>query len=249
MLGAVTGSFLNVCIDRLPRGQSLLHPPSHCPQCQQHLRVPDLIPIISYLWLRGRCRICGAGIPLRIVIVETLTAVLFACLWWYYGFHLQLLFFILFSCLFIVLFFIDLEHGLILNKIVYPAIVVVLCIAPFRPDLVIPGSLTGISILNALIGGGVAFGIFLAIVFLSRGGMGWGDVKMALLIGLVTGYPLILVALLISIFSGAVLAILLIVFRLRKRRDPIPFGPFLSVGALSALFWGSLIYNWWINLF
>ena len=244
ILGAVIGSFLNVCIDRLPVGQSLRRPPSHCPACQRRLGFWDLIPVVSYLWLRGRCRYCSAAIPRRILIVEVGTGLLFAFLWWRYGFDLQLLFFIFFGCLFIVLFFIDLEHGLILNKVVYPAAIVTLCIAPFRPDLGTANSLIGIGIIDSLVGGGIAFGLFLLVALVSRGGMGWGDVKMAGLVGLATGFPLVLIALFISVVTGALVSVVLLFSRLKRRKDPIPFGPFLSLGAMATLFWGDAIYAW-----
>ena len=121
LFGIAVGSFLNLCIDRLPTGRSLLYPPSHCDACQHRLSVKDLIPIFSYLWLHRRCRYCQAAIPQRVFWVEVGSGLLFALLYWYYGLSIELAVTAFYCCLFMVLGVIDLEHRLILNKITYPA--------------------------------------------------------------------------------------------------------------------------------
>jgi leader peptidase (prepilin peptidase)/N-methyltransferase len=242
LLGVAVGSFLNVCIDRLPGGESLVIPPSHCASCQHRLGARDLIPVFSYLWQRGRCRYCQAAIPRRLLWVEVGTAVLFGLLYWHYGLSIELAVAALYCCLFILLMVIDLEWGLILNKVVYPACGVALIIAIFLPQLeIVP------EIKRALIGGGIGLGLFLLIVFVSRGGMGWGDVKMAALIGLVTGFPLILVALLLAVISGGLVSGVLLLLKAKQRRETVPFGPFLSLGAMATLFWGSSILDWYLQ--
>jgi leader peptidase (prepilin peptidase)/N-methyltransferase len=247
LLGMVVASFLNVCCDRLPVGESLVYPPSHCPACSRRLAAKDLIPVFSYLWLRGRCRYCQAAIPRRLLWVEIGTAVLFGFVYWRYGLGIELAIILFYSCLFIVLLVIDLEHGLILNKVVYPAMAVALLISIFRifsPDLeIVPG------IKEAAIGGGIGLGLFLLVVLISRGGMGWGDVKMAALIGLVVGSPLVFVALLMGIILGGLVAAVLLLFKIRKRKETIPFGPFLSLAAIATLLWGSNILSWYLGLF
>ncbi|MFC1870367.1 prepilin peptidase, partial [Chloroflexota bacterium] len=120
LLGVAVGSFLNVCIDRLPGGGSLLKPPSRCPACQRRLTPRDLIPVFSYLWLRGRCRYCQSPIPRRVLWVELSTGLMFVFLWWQYGPTLELGIVTFYFCLLIVILVIDLEQGLILNKVVYP---------------------------------------------------------------------------------------------------------------------------------
>ncbi len=140
LLGAAVGSFLNVCIDRLPAGKSLLRPPSSCDACQRRLRLRDLIPVISFLWLRRRCRHCEALIPWRVLWVEAATAVMFAFLYWYYGLGVELTMAIFYSSLFIVLLVIDLEHRLILNRVVFPAAVTALLVDGFVP----PGEIFGL---------------------------------------------------------------------------------------------------------
>ena len=143
VVGSAVGSFLNVCIDRLPRGQSLVGPPSHCAACGKRLAVFELIPIVSYLWLRGKCRACGARIPKRVLVVELLTGLLFTAISLSYGFGIEFLVLAVYASLFLILAFIDLEHGLILNKIVYPAILISLVLSPFWPSLGFPREFLG----------------------------------------------------------------------------------------------------------
>jgi len=253
LLGMVVASFLNVCIDRLPSNESLLFPASHCASCHRRLVIKDLIPVFSYLWLRGRCRYCQAPIPRRILWVEIGTGALFGYLYWHYmvwhhGLGIELALTAFYSCLFIVLMVIDLEHGLILNKIVYPAMAVTLLTSIFF-SIFLPQIEIVPFIGRAAIGGGIGLVLFLLIVLASRGGMGWGDVKLAALIGIVTGFPLVFVALLMGIILGGLVAVLLLALRIKKRKETIPFGPFLSVAAIVTLLWGSDILNWYRGLF
>ncbi|MDH5695723.1 MAG: A24 family peptidase [Dehalococcoidia bacterium] len=145
-----------------------------------------------------------------------------------------------YCCLFIVLLVIDLEHGLILNKVIYPGAGVALIIDVFVPQ---PGIIYG------TIGGGVGLALFLIPALIYRGGLGWGDVKMAALIGLVTGFPLIFVALLLAVIIGALVAGILLAFKIKRRKEAIPFAPFLSVATLVTLLWGSNILSWYQGLF
>jgi leader peptidase (prepilin peptidase)/N-methyltransferase len=215
LLGMVVASFLNVCCDRLPVGKSIVYPPSHCPACRRRLRAKDLIPVFSYLWLRGRCRYCQAPIPRRLLWVEIGTGVLFGLVYWRFGLSLELPIILVYSCIFIVLLVIDLEHRLVLNKVVYPAMALALLISIlfsfFLPQLeIVPG------IAPAAIGGGIGLGLFLLIVLASRGGMGCG---------------------------------LLLSLKIKRRREAIPFAPFLSLAAIVTLLWGSNILNWYLGLF
>ncbi len=240
LIGIAIGSFLNVCIDRLPAGQSLLGPPSHCPACQRRLAPKDLIPIFSYLWLRGHCRYCRAPIPKRILWVELGTGLMFALLWWLYGLTPELGIMSFYFCLLIIILVIDMEQGIIPNKVVYPAAAIALVIALFTSN---PG------IIQVLLGGGLGLVIMLLIAIISRGGIGWGDVKMAGLVGLLTGFPLVLVSLLLSIVGGGITALVLLIFKIKKRKQTIPFGPFLSLGTMVTLLWGASILNWYLQLF
>ncbi len=240
MLGLVVGSFLNVCIDRLPAKKSLAYPPSHCDTCQHPLKIWDLIPVVSYLWLHGKCRYCGARIPQRILWVELSTGILFACLFWRYGLTLEFPLIAFYTCILFVLAVIDLRHKLILNIIVYPAAAIALIIGFFLPEF---------DIYKGLLGGAVGFTILLIPALVSRTGMGWGDVKMAGLIGLMTGYPRVFVGLLGGIMLGGVTAVTLIILKKKSRKDTIPFGPFLALGAFLALIYGQELLDWYLALF
>ena len=257
--GAVVASFLNVCIDRLPAGESLVFPPSHCGSCGKRLGARDLVPILSFLFLRGRCRYCGVKLPNRLVWVEAGTAALFGYLLWHYGLSWDLALALFYGALFVVLSVIDLERQLILNRIVYPAAVVVLVVSIFLSParFIDPGgtdfsraiaSLPQAGILQALIGGAAGLVVFTLIIILSRGGMGWGDAKLAGLIGAMTGY-LVPVAIFVAVIIGGLLAILLLALRLKKRKEGIPFGPFLALGGMITVLWGADIANWYLGRF
>lgn len=236
LIGIAVGSFLNVVIDRLPNDQSLLRPPSHCPNCNTQLARKDLIPILSYLRLRGRCRYCQSRIPQRMLWIELATGIVFALLWWHYGPWAEFALLAVYFCLFEVIFFIDLDHQLILNKIVYPASIFALATVSLNPEVSLP---------EALIGGAVGLGLLLGVVIASRGGMGLGDVKMAGLMGLALGFPVIFVALFVGIVIGGIFAIGLLLMKKRGRKAAIPFGPFLAIGAVTALIWGQSIWDWY----
>jgi len=246
ILGLVVGSFLNVCIDRLPQNKSIAYPPSHCEACQHKLAAKDLIPVFSYLRRRGRCRYCQVSIPRKLLWVELATAVIFALLYWHYGLSAELGVLAFYACLFIIIFVIDLEHSLILNKVVYPAMVVALLLSlypwPWLSESI------GMRVAYAALGGTAGFAIFLLIALVSRGGMGWGDVKLAALIGLATGFPLVFVAIIMAAILGGIVAVVLLATRRRGRREMIPFGPFLAVAAMVTLLWGSSILSWYLGL-
>jgi len=151
-----------------------------------------------------------------------------------------------YACLFIVIFVIDLEHGLILNKVVYPSMVVALLLA-LLPQPWLTQSL-GMRVAYAALGGAIGFGIFLLIAIVSRGGMGWGDVKLVALIGLATGFPLVFLSIIMGAILGGVVAVAMVVAKKKQRRQTIPFGPFLAVAAMITLLWGSNIMNWYLGL-
>jgi len=252
IMGLLVGSFLNVCIDRLPQNKSIAYPPSHCEACQHKLSTKDLIPVFSYLRLRGRCRYCQASVPKRLFWVELATALIFALLYWHYGLSVELGVMAFYACLFTIIFVIDLEHGLILNKVVYPSMVVALLLAllpqswltqvTWLTQVIEPG------IASAALGGAIGFAIFLLIALVSRGGMGWGDVKLAALIGLATGFPLVFVAIIMGAILGGIVAVPLLIAKKRNRRETVPFGPFLAVAAMVTLLLGSNILNWYLGL-
>jgi len=238
LLGLAISSFLNVCIDRLPERASIVSPPSHCPACGRRLAPFDLIPLVSYFLLRGQCRNCGAPIPRRVLLVEAMTGLLFVLLWYHYGSSLQLLLATLYTCFFIVIFFIDLERHLVLNRVIYPAIIVALLAIPITPNH---------DVVKLVGGGAIGFGVLFLIAFIYPAGMGMGDVKLATFIGLVLGFPPVFVALLISFVAGGLIGGGLLVTGLKGRKDPIPFAPFLVAGGMAAMLYGQQIIDWYVR--
>lgn len=239
-LGLAVGSFLNVCMDRLPRGASLLHPASHCDSCGRRLTPKDMVPLLSYMWLRGRCRVCGAAIPRRVPVVEAVTGLVFLFLWWHYGPSIRLPLSLLYSALLLVTFVIDLEHGIVLNVMVYPAVVLALALSPLWP---------GLGPVRAVEGGALGLGLMLLPYLAYRGGMGFGDVKLAAFMGLVVGFPNVVVAFLLAAVSGGLVALILLATRVKGRKDAIPFGPFLATATWVIMLWGQQLLDWYLNLF
>jgi leader peptidase (prepilin peptidase)/N-methyltransferase len=257
-LGLLVGSFLNVCIDRLPLKQSIASPPSHCSACDKRLGWADLIPVFSYILLRGRCRYCGAKIPLRMTLVEAGTGLLFGFFFVRYGLSAELPIAMAYAATFIVLSLIDLDHQLILNVIVYPSVPLALglslLVSPSRMlaaggvDFAAPSFLPTSGIAQAAIGAAIGLVFFSLVIIVSRGGMGWGDAKLAALIGAMTGY-LIPLAIFLAVVIGGLLAVFLLVSKLKKRKEGIPFGPYLAIGAMITLLWGNSIAGWYLGSF
>ena len=268
LFGLSIGSLLNVCIDRLPAGESIIKPPSHCSSCNKRLTRKDLIPLISYLLLRGRCRYCGVKIPIRIFIVELTTAILFGLITWHFlslqgSLSVYIVMPLIYAFMFILIFFIDLEQQIILEPVIYTGIALALIFSLFWngfgeywPQTSITNTyLDGLA--SALLGGLTGF-IFMILPYLiakayygAKGieGMGSGDIYLAVLIGLATGFPLVLVALIMGILIGGVVAISLWLLHKKKGKDAIPFGPFLSIGAMATLIWGPQILHWCSRLY
>jgi len=255
LLGISVGSFLNVVIDRLPTGGSLLSPPSHCDACGKRLAPLELIPVFSYLFLRGCCRSCRARIPIRVLLVEVLGGLVFFLAYWRFGLRAEFAVTAFWCCIFLVIIFIDWEHKLILNKVTYPAMVVALVLLAVDsawPQLSLLGNLFFIpwpSILSGVIAGAIGFIFFLIVLLINPRGMGMGDVKLAGLIGLVTGFPFVIVALLIGIILGGLVAVVLLVFKLKGRKDVIAYGTFLAIGPMVTLLWGPQLLHWYLHLF
>ena len=264
LIGLFVGSLLNVCIDRIPAGESIVKPSSHCSSCKKRIPQKDLIPLISYILLRGRCRYCGVKIPIRIFVVELTTAILFGLITWHSlsiqdGLSVHIAMPLIYTCIFIVIFFIDLEQQIIIiHPIVSTGIVLALIFSLFWtgfgeywPQTSIANTyLDGIA--SALLGGVSGF-VFMVVPYLiarahyKTEGIGQGDIYLAVLIGLATGFPLVLLALIIGVIIGGITAIALIVLRRKKRKDAIPFGPFLAIAAMVTLIWGPQILRWYSN--
>jgi leader peptidase (prepilin peptidase)/N-methyltransferase len=240
--GAVIGSFLNVCIWRLPRQQSVAWPPSACPSCGHQLAWYENVPVVSYLVLRARCRSCRAPISVRYPVIEALTAAMFAAATWYYGPTTLLAQRVLFGSVLIVLFAIDLEHHLLPNSITLPAIVVGFAFSFFTE----PGWVS--SLIGIVIGGGVLFAIAEAYYRIRHEeGLGMGDVKMLAMIGAFLGWKLTIVTLMLASFAGTLVGLVLIVTKRGGMKYALPFGTFLALGAALAATVGPGLLDWYLG--
>ena len=249
ILGLAVGSFLNCLIYRLeidskPTGRSF------CPSCKHKLSWKDLIPLFSYLSLKGRCRYCGKKISFQYPLVELATGVLFFLVGMSIGSlsglnYLNLALSLIVFSLLVVIFVYDLKHFIIPNKVIYPAIFVTLALLVSRSFLTSDYSL----ILNNIITGAIVFLSFLAIYLLSRGkGIGFGDVRYAFFMGLFLGFPEVLVGLFLSFVIGAIIGVTFIILGRKGRKDMIPFGPFLVFGTVTAHLYGSELINLYLDL-
>lgn len=243
VFGALVGSFLNVCIHRIPGGESIAFPASHCPHCQTPIRPYDNVPILSYLLLRGRCRSCGAGIGLRYPLVELLGGGAAVAALYAHGASAQALLIFAFLAALIVITFIDLDHQIIPDAISLPGIFVGFTAALLFGEPSWSDSLIGIAL-----GGGLLWGVAEGYARLTgREGMGGGDIKLLAMIGAFLGWRAILVTLLFGSLLGSVVGVSLMALRGRDTRMAIPFGPFLAAGAVVALFWGERIIGWYLG--
>lgn len=239
--GAAIGSFLNVCIYRIPEeNQSIIYPASRCPRCLEPIKPYDNIPVISYLILMGKCRNCEVRISLRYPAVEMLTAGLAFALFWKFGLTLQFLCAFIFTCTLTVITFIDFDHQIIPDVISLPGIPVFLLLAVFIMKLPWLEALLGI-----LAGGGmlylVAVGYELAT---GREGMGGGDIKLLAMLGAFLGWKSLLFILLVSSLTGAVIGISVMAAKGKDMKYAVPFGPFLSIAAVLYLFIGENTMSW-----
>ena len=244
VVGLAVGSFLNVCIHRLPRGQSLNSPPSRCPHCDYQLRWFDNIPLVSYALLAGRCRKCRTRISIRYPIVELLTMGLFVLHGVVFGWTALLVPRLVFACAMVVLFAIDLEHHLLPNAITLPGVAVGLIASTVLP----PGIID--ALIGVLIGGGVLWLIGEAYYrYSGHEGMGGGDVKMLAMIGAFLGWKLVLVTLVLSSVVGSVIGLIVIAIRKGGMKYALPYGTFLALGALVASLAGEAIVDWYVGLY
>ncbi|CEP66035.1 Prepilin type IV endopeptidase, peptidase domain [Moorella glycerini] len=239
IFGSIIGSFLGLCIARLPKGESIVSPPSHCDACGRRLGAVELIPVAGYLIYRGRCRSCGAPVPWWYTGLELLTAGIYLSLWYRFGPTLVALKYAVLASLLLVIAGIDLRTYMIPDSLVLVGLGCGLLFLPLG-EVYWPEALVG-----AALGGGILFLIAAA----SRGGMGGGDVKLGLVLGLFLGWQQVLVALFLAILAGALMGVILIALGRKRRRDALPFAPFLTAGTLGALWWGRDIINWYIATF
>jgi len=243
VIGLVIGSFSNVCIYRIPRNESLIRPGSHCPQCSKPIQFYDNIPVISYMILQGKCRYCGKQIPFQYPLVELLTGLLYLSFYLFFGLQLVTFVYMLLGTVLIIITFIDLKEKIIPDVVSYPFIIIGFLFSFFRKDLTPMNSFLGI-----LAGGGSLFLIAVAGTYLfKKEAMGGGDVKLAAMIGAFLGWQLTLLSLFFGFFLGAIIGIIVLVLS-KGKSEIVPFGPFIAVGTIIAIFWGQNIINWYLMI-
>jgi len=240
ILGTVIGSFFNVVIHRLPQGKSLISPPSHCPHCGKKIKWWQNIPILSYIILKGKCFYCKEKISLRYPLVEFITGVSALLIFKKTGLSYQLIWAEVFLLALIPAFFIDLEHFILPDEITIGTMLWGLFCSLTH--------MSGISITQSLLGILICGGAFLLVAVLSKGGMGLGDVKLAASFGANFGWKLGLISLFLSVFLGAVCGLTLILLRKKGRKDKIPFGPFMIMGAYLTFYFGGELLKWYLGL-
>ena len=244
LLGLCVGSFLNVCIHRLPLKQSVVQPRSRCPKCGYMLRWYDNLPVLSYVMLRARCRSCGTPISLQYPLIEVITAIVFVAHWYAFGPTVMLPVRLLFGCALIVLFMIDLEHQILPDVITLPGIVLGVALSLFLP----PGLVE--SLLGAVVGGGLLWGIAELWYRLRKvEAMGFGDVKMLAMVGAWLGIKMVMLTFVLSSMMGGLVGIVLIASRRADMATKVPFGTMLAVGALIASLYGGPLLAWYLSRF
>lgn len=239
IIGLIIGSFLNVCIFRIPRNESISFPPSHCTTCGTRIKPYDLFPVISYFLLGGKCRKCGEKISIRYPLIELATGILFFLVYFKFGYTIELVKFTLLSCFLIIIGMIDFDTTDVYLSTTLTGII-------FGFIFVIIAFITGSSYLTYIFGGIFAGGV-IALIILITHGMGWGDFEICVLCGLFLGFKSSIVMLFFSFVLGGSIGVLLLLTKKKGRKDPIPFGPFIVMGTFVAIFFGEHIINWYLN--
>ncbi len=240
IIGLLIGSFLNVCIYRLPKEESIVMPPSHCGSCGHQLMPMDLVPVLSWLFLRGKCRYCGAGISIRYALVELLTATLFGVLAWRFGLTAELVSALMLTSIFIVIFFIDLDHSIIPDELVIAGFITAAAYLAW-------GWTTGALPFNPLdhgFGFLIGGGLYLLLAVITKGGMGGGDIKLMAMLGFWLGSSGVLWIILLSSNIGAIVSLILMALKIKGRKDYIPFGPFIVIAAMLVMLFHDNLNAW-----
>ena len=244
VVGAIVGSFLNVCIYRIPEGKSIVTPASSCPHCGYKIRWFQNVPIVSYFFLAGRCASCRERIAFRYPAIEALNGLLFVFVLYYFGFSLATLVYWLFMAALVVITFIDLDHQIIPDVISLPGILVGFACSFFVPWLTWLDSILGI-----VIGGGILLLIAWGYELLAkREGMGGGDIKLLAMLGAFLGWKAILPIVFIASLVGSLIGVPVMLLQKSGKKMAIPFGPFLASAAIVYLFWGNSLVHWYLNL-
>ncbi|WP_250455109.1 prepilin peptidase [Clostridium tertium] len=242
IIGLCIGSFLNVCIYRIPREESIAFPPSHCTSCGYELKAVDLIPVISYLFLKRKCRKCGEKISINYPLVELLNGVLYLLIFLRFGLSLSFVFYSLLTSLLIVISYIDLD-----SKYIYSS-TTILGVVLAAIYIVVGLYTKDISISNNVLGGAIGYGIIYLIVVITKG-MGQGDAEVAGVCGLFIGIKGILVCLFIAIVLGGLVAAIILIFKLKEKKSEIAFSPYISIGSIVYILLGKEILSLYLNFF
>jgi leader peptidase (prepilin peptidase)/N-methyltransferase len=260
LLGLACGAVINRLAGSVTEEGGVSLAPPACVKCSAKRPPKSLIPLIGYFMAAGRCQQCGEAIPLRVPVVEAVTGILFAALYLKYGLSWSLAVLLIYSVVLIALFITDIEHFMLPNIITYPSLLLaalvglVVTLAHYSLPWALYFGGSGFTaifnnfLLCALAGGICGALILLLVVVLSRGGMGMGDVLLAGLLGLMLGFPLVFVALFLGILAGGIVAAILLISGRKKRREMLPFGPFLCLGGMVTLLWGKELLDWYLNL-
>jgi len=244
IFGMCIGSFLNVCIYRLPTSKSIVNPPSSiCPNCNSHIRVYDNIPVLSYIWLKGRCRNCDAPISFRYPLVEVMSGIVAVALLFKFGLSLESLVYFVFISSLLVITFIDLDHKIIPDVISLPGIPIGLVASFALPTITLKASVLGL-----LIGGGSLWFVAWAYNLIAhRDGMGGGDIKLLAMIGTIIGWKGVIFTIFASSVIGSCVGITMMLIKGKNMKFAIPFGPFLSIGAIAYVFFGAQFIAWYLS--
>lgn len=244
ILGIVIGSFLNVCIYRMPKEESIAFPPSHCTYCSTSLSWQDLIPIFSFLSLKGKCRYCGERISPQYPIVELLNGFFYPFAYYAFGLSFDFLFYSLIISILIIISFIDYYHQIIPDRLILTILVLAIIYKSYTFAIYRTSIIVYDSILGFLIGGL----LFLLIAIISKGAMGGGDIKLITSLGFILGWKKTILNILLAFIIGALISIILLITKKKGRKDAIPFGPFINLAFLITLFYGSSIINCYIEM-
>ena len=239
LFGLLLGSFYNVVGLRVPKKESIVTPPSHCTTCQKRLQPIDLIPVFSYIFLRGKCRQCGAKISPIYMLTEFVTGALFAFSYWQFGFTAELVVALLFISLLVIINVSDIAYMLIPDKILLfflPLFIVGRIFSPLSPWW------------DSIVGALVGFAILYGIAVVSKGGMGGGDIKLFFLLGIVLGTWNSLLTLFLASVIGVFVGIIVLKVRGQGRKTPVPFGPSIAIAAIIVYFYGEALINWYWNI-
>ena len=242
IIGLCIGSFLNVCIYRIPKEESIIFPGSHCTNCGYELKSSDLIPVVSYMFLKGKCRSCGEKISIKYPLVEILNGLLYLSIYFKYGLGLSFIAYSFLGSILIVISLIDLKFKEVYSSTIIVGVVVGICyiiIGLFTKD---------INLLNNILGGVSGYFIIYLIVIITKG-MGEGDAEIAGLCGLFIGFKGILLSLFIAIVLAGIIATIILIFKIKDRKSEIAFGPYIAIGTIIYIFTGNALLSFYSIFF